>query len=98
MMPVLLSFLLTLRASARSSGEPLFFDSYLTHPETGCFTLIDAENNSTVAAGMIGTEACSARRIASPESVAWQQPNIPLAERLGGHPNPAINRHLKTGN
>jgi sulfate adenylyltransferase large subunit len=37
--------------------RPLYFDPYGANPRTGCFVVIDAQSNATVAAGMISRAA-----------------------------------------
>jgi sulfate adenylyltransferase large subunit len=44
--------------------RPLYFDPYAVNPRTGCFIVIDAQSNATVAAGMVAR--ASAPRLSSP--------------------------------
>ena len=71
------------------TSEPIYFDPYRVNRHTGCFVLIDAENNRTVGAGMIRGvargvpavgESDARDRQASP-NVVWEGLNITRKER-----------------
>ena len=78
-----------------TTGQPLFFDSYLTNIATGGFILIDPTSNATVAAGMIRgrVDDHEARAKTPPvralEAEEW---NVPRQERerANGHRAAAV--------
>jgi sulfate adenylyltransferase large subunit len=49
-----------------ATTRPVFFDAYRRNHRTGCFVVIDAQSNATVAAGMISRET-AARRAVGPQ-------------------------------